>query len=189
MNPNPKKNFDLIKPLFYGLFFLAGFAVAYFFFRPVSDEFPKWDQSECREIPNNARDGFRIGNDGPLSPADTPTAKDLMDNYYNYFHRPLTTAEVNSANITETVENTGNQEGTFIKGGNISRCVLLDILKSLEDQDRFVNYAFGRYQDKTILLIQGGIINPITNERMEAPLLFRTGTDVNCFCPNQCGIQ
>jgi hypothetical protein len=188
MNPNPKPNSNFY--LRYALFFIMGLLVAFGLDRTLHltgrDDLPGWNQYECVGMPGNDRDGLRIGTDDD---GDHGYINFLMDNYYTQYSpcsfpgAPADTAKHNNK------KNTHNVESTFIKGGNISRCVLLAILQSLTDHDDYVNYAFGMEKDKTLLLIQGGHINPVTGAPMLEPLLFRTGNDLNCFCPNNCGIR
>jgi hypothetical protein len=161
----------------------VGFAISRVLSPPVSNEFGGWKQEECTTLSGGERDGIRIGDEGPCSPDNKQLVQNLMANYVTRYNQPPAGA---SASPDPTITTTGDN---FTTGGNISRCVLLAILKSLDEPDMYVPYSFGYDGDKTILLIQGGHLNPVTGTPMGQPLLFRTGTNVDCFCPNQCGIN
>ena len=159
-----------------------------------SDEFAGWNQEECTGMPGNTRDGLRIGTDAAQTDAEHQQVLNLIGNYVGRYRtlgtNPIPNVGTASPEGTST-EATPNAATfpTITKGGNISRCVLLAILKSLKEEDRYVNYALGLEGDKTILFLQGGRRQPISGLEMPQPLLYRTGTELDCFCPNQCGIQ
>jgi len=132
-----------------------------------------WDTKACEGMPGSDRDGIRMGDDGP---GTGDRAAEYLRNYESRFGPSTTTSTDGTVRV-------------FFTGGNFHRCVLRAILNSLDEADNYVHYAFAQSGDSTFLIIQRGMINPETGVRMGQPLMYRTGTDADSYCPYNCVIR
>lgn len=126
-----------------------------------------FDTSACTLNPT--RDGIRIGDDNAIPSGYPDPAKVYIDAF---------TSKYSGGDVN------------FIRGGSISKCVLINILKSMDDKDLYVNYRFGMdetAQHRNILILQGGYHNPADYSKiMGQKLKYRTGSSDDSFCPMKC---
>lgn len=126
-----------------------------------------FDTSSC--VLNPSRDGIRVGDDKSIPSGYPDPAKIYIDAF---------TSKYSGGDLN------------FVRGGSISKCVLLNILKSMDEKEMYVNYRFGideTSQHHNILILQGGNHNPADYSNiMGQKLKYRTGSSDESFCPMKC---
>jgi hypothetical protein len=155
---------------------------------------PDWMSNACIVPPSDDRGGLRIDDQpsGTESVSLTSTASSLSGNFitrYGMIHNNNLGGVIDPSNTNPSGNGDGssNLDPNFVKGGNISKCVLYSLLKSLDEHDQVVEYRFGMDGNKNILILKGGNRdqnNP--GSPLSKPMVYRTGTQEDCFCPNHC---